>query len=175
MRKKGDLKNSIQYLYQARQALPVNSLVVEELALALQFDGRKPEARDAYEQAIKLDPQNGMALNNLAFLMADAGFGDLDTALTYAQRAKQALPNLTEVSDTLGWIYLKKNMSDNAMDVFQTLVTQKPDNPTYRFHLGMAYAQKGDKPKALQELQRALHSGPSKEEEVKIKDLIEKL
>ncbi|MGA3042790.1 MAG: tetratricopeptide repeat protein, partial [Bryobacteraceae bacterium] len=149
LRKKGDLKNSIQYLYQARQALPVNSLVVEELALALQFDGRKPEARDAYEQAIKLDPQNGMALNNLAFLMADAGFGDLDTALTYAQRAKQALPNLTEVSDTLGWIYLKKNMSDNAMDVFQTLVTQKPDNPTYRFHLGMAYAQKGDKPKAL--------------------------
>jgi tetratricopeptide (TPR) repeat protein len=175
LRKKGDLKGAIQYLYKAREALPANSMVVEELALALQFDGRKPEARDAYEQAIKLDPQNGMALNNLAFLMADTGLGDLDTALTYAQRAKQAMPNLSEVSDTLGWIYLKKNMSDNAMDVFRTLVSEKPDNSTYRFHLGMAYAQKGDKPKALQELQRALHSGPSKEEEVKIKDLIDKL
>src|ERR1035441_10543541 len=175
LRKKGDLNGAIQALYKAKDALPVNSVVVEELALALQFAGRKQEARDAYEQAIKLDPQNGVALNNLAFLMAEAGFGDLDTALTYAQRAKQVMPNLSEVQDTLGWIYLKKNMSDNAMDVFQTLVNQKPDNATYRFHLGMAYAQKGDKPKALQELQRALHSGPSKEEEGKIKDLIAKL
>ena len=175
LRKKGDANGAIQALYKAKQDLPANSMVVEELALALQFAGRKQEARDAYEQAIKLDPQNGVALNNLAFLMADSGFGDLDTALTYAQRAKQAMPNLSEVSDTLGWIYLKKNMSDNAMDVFQTLVKQKPDNSTYRFHLGMAYAQKGDKPKALQELQRALHSGPSKEEEGKIKDLISKL
>jgi tetratricopeptide (TPR) repeat protein len=174
-RKKGDSSAAIQNLYKAKELLPVNSMVVEELALALQYSGRKPEARDAYEQAIKLDPQNGVALNNLAFLMADAGYGDLDTALTYAQRAKQAMPNLTEVSDTLGWIYLKKNMSDNAMDVFQTLVNQKPENATYRFHLGMAYAQKGDKPKALQELQRALHSGPSKDEESKIKDLIAKL
>ncbi len=175
LRKKGDLNGAVQALYKAKDALPVNSMVVEELALALQFSGRKQEARDAYEQAIKLDPQNGVALNNLAFLMADTGLGDLDTALTYAQRAKQAMPNLSEVSDTLGWIYLKKNMSDNAKDVFQTLVNEKPENSTYRFHLGMAYAQKGDKPKALQELQRALHSGPSKEEEGKIKDLISKL
>jgi Tfp pilus assembly protein PilF len=54
-------------------------------------------------------------------------------------------------------------------------VNQKPDNSTYRFHLGMAFAQKGDKPKALRELDRALHSAPSKDEENKIKDLISKL
>jgi tetratricopeptide (TPR) repeat protein len=175
LRRKGDLKGSSDALYKAREALPANSMIDGELALTLQKAGRKQEARDAYEQAIKLDPQNGMALNNLAFLMADTGFGDLDQALTYAQRAKQVMPNLSEVSDTLGWIYLKKNMSDNATDVFQALVNQQPDNATYRFHLGMAYAQKGDKPKALRELQRALHSSPPKEEEDKIKDLINKL
>ena len=85
------------------------------------------------------------------------------------------MPNLSEVSDTLGWIYLKKNMSDNAMDIFQGLVNKMPGNSTYRFHLGMALAQKGDKPKALGELQQALRSSPSKEEENKIKDLINKL
>jgi Flp pilus assembly protein TadD len=162
-------------LYKAREALPGNTLVISELALALQNADRKPEAREAYEQAIKLDPEDGMALNNLAFLIAEGGSGDLDQALTYAQRAKQAYPNLSEVSDTLGWIYLKKNMSDNAMDIFQGLVNQKPANSTYRFHLGMAYAQKGDKPKALQELQKALRSSPDKPEENKIKDLINKL
>jgi tetratricopeptide (TPR) repeat protein len=175
LRKKGDLNGGIQALYKARETLPGNSMVLDELALVLGAAGRKKEARDAYEQAIKESPQDAMALNNLAFLMADSGLGDLDQALTYAQRAKQVQPNLSEVSDTLGWIYLKKNMSDNAMDVFQALVNQKPDNSTYRFHLGMAYAQKGDKPKALRELQQALHSGPAKDEEDKIKDLINKL
>ena len=50
-----------------------------------------------------------------------------------------------------------------------------PGNSTYRFHLGMALAQKGDKPKALKELQQALRSSPAKEEENKIRDLINKL
>ncbi|MGA2739423.1 MAG: tetratricopeptide repeat protein [Bryobacteraceae bacterium] len=175
LRKKGDLNGAIQALNQAKDGLPGNSTVVDELALTLGNAGRKKEARDIYEQSIKLNPQDGMALNNLAFMMAEGGSGDLDQALTYAQRAKQVLPNLTEVSDTLGWIYLKKNMSDNAMDTFQALVNQRPDNSTYRYHLGMAYAQKGDKPKALRELQRALHSNPAKDEENKINDLIAKL
>ena len=175
LRKKGDLNGAIQALYKARDGLPGNSTAVDELALTLSNAGRKKEAREIYEQSIKLNPQDGMALNNLAFMMAEGGSGDLDQALTYAQRAKQALPNLSEVSDTLGWIYLKKNMSDNAMDMFQTLENQKPDNSTYRFHLGMAYAQKGDKPKALRELQRALHSHPANDEEHKIDDLINKL
>jgi len=175
MRRKGDINGAIPILYKAREALPGNLLVVDELALALQNGNRKPEARDIYEQSLKIDPQDGMALNNLAFLIAESGSGDLDQALTYAQRAKQSMPNLPEVSDTLGWIYLKKNMSDNAMDIFQGLVTRMPANSTYRFHLGMAYAQKGDKPKAIQELQKALRSSPAKDEENKIKDLINKL
>ena len=175
MRRKGDLNGAIQALSKAREGLPDNVMVIDELALALQNADRKPEARQAYEQAIKLEPQNGMALNNLAFLIAESTSGDLDQALTYAQRAKQVLPNLNEVSDTLGWIYLKKNMSDNAMGVFQRLVDKMPANSTYRFHLGMAYAQKGDKQKALRELQGALRSGPAKDEENKIKDMISKL
>jgi hypothetical protein len=39
----------------------------------------------------------------------------------------------------------------------------------------MAYAQKGDKPRAIKELQQSLRSAPPKEEENKIRDLITKL
>ncbi len=174
LRHKGDLNGAVQALAKAAEALPDNSMAIDELALAYQFAQRKPEARQAYEQAVKLDPQNGQALNNLAFLMAETG-GDLDQALTYAQRAKQVLPNLNEVSDTLGWIYLKKNMSDNALDIFQDLTRKAPDNSTFRFHMGMALAQKGDKPGALAQLQLALRDSPPKDEENKIRDLINKL
>lgn len=175
LRHKGDMNGAVQAISQAEQALPGNSMVVNELGLTLQNAGRKKEARDVYEQAIKLDPQDGLALNNLAFLIAEGGNGDLDQSLTYAQRAKQSLPNLGEVTDTLGWIYLKKNMSDDAMEVFRNLVNSTPRNATYRLHLAMAYAQKGDRPNALRELEQALHSSPAKGEEQQIKDLINKL
>jgi tetratricopeptide (TPR) repeat protein len=173
-RRKGDLGGAVAALYKAKEALPENSIVAGTLAQALDTAGRKPEAVQAWEQAVKLDPRNAVALNNLAFLMAESG-GDLDQALTYAQRAEQMMPAMNEVSDTLGWIYLKKNLSDNAMDIFQRLVTRAPDNSTYRYHLGMALSQKGDRPRAIKELQQALHSNPSKEEEGKIRDLIGKL
>ncbi|HTQ55674.1 MAG TPA: tetratricopeptide repeat protein [Bryobacteraceae bacterium] len=175
MRKKGDMNGAILALSKAKEVMPENSMVIEELALALQGANRMPEARQTYEQAVKLDPQNGFALNNLAFLMAETTGGDLDEALTYAQRAKMALPNMNEVSDTMGWIYLKKNMTDNALDIFQHLIDKAPGNSTFRYHLGMAFAQKGDKPRAIKELQQALRSAPAKDEENKIRDLLNKL
>jgi len=59
------------------------------------------------------------------------------------------LPDLNEVSDTLGWIYLKKNLTDNAIDIFKDLVNRVPAQAVFRYHLGMAYSQKGDKTRAL--------------------------
>ena len=173
-RRKGDLGNAAGALQKAREILPDNTVVLTTLALTLDTAGRKQEARMVYEQTIKLEPGNGVALNNLAFLMAESG-GDLDQALTLAQRAKQILPSLYEVSDTLGWIYLKKNLSDNAIEIFRDLVAKQPNHSTYRYHLGMALSQKGDKPKALKELQDALKSNPPKDEKDKIEQLISKL
>ena len=173
-RRKGDLASSIQALQKARETLPDNITVLSTLALVLDSASRKPEAKQVYEATLKLDPNNGVALNNLAFLLAESG-GDLDEALTKAQRAKQLLPNLFEISDTLGWIYLKKNLSANAIDIFKDLVVKQPNHSTYHYHLGMAYSQQGDKSKALEQLREALKYNPQKEEKEKIQQLITRL
>jgi tetratricopeptide (TPR) repeat protein len=173
-RRKGDFNGAIANLQKARQLMPDNTMSVSTLALTLDSAGRKQEAKLAYEQCLKLDPRHGVCLNNLAFLLAENN-GDLDQALTYAQRAKQLLPSLYEVSDTLGWIYLKKQLTDNAIESFKDIVAKQPTLSTYRYHLGMAYAQKGDRPKAIQELTTAAKSNPSKEEGDKIKALLTKL
>jgi len=173
-RRKGDLQNAIVALQHARETMPDNVIVLSTLALVLDGAQRWSEAQQVYQAAIKLDPNNGVSLNNVAFLMAEHG-GDLDQALTMAQRAKQMLPNLAEVSDTLGWIYLKKGLNDNAIDIFKDLVTKEPHSSTYRFHLGMAYYNKGDKLAALKELNQALKDNPAKAERDKIQDLITRI
>jgi tetratricopeptide (TPR) repeat protein len=173
-RRKGDSNSAILALQKARETLPDNIIVLSTLALVLDAAGRRPEAKEVYEATLKLNPNNGVVLNNLAFLLAETG-GDLDDALTKAQRAKQMLPNLTEISDTLGWIYLKKNLSDNAIEIFKDLVVKVPGQATYHFHLGMAYSQKGDKTKALDQLREALKLSPSKDEKDRIQQLITRL
>ena len=170
-RRKGDLNASVQALRKALETLPDNIMVLSELALVLDEGARRPEARKVYEATLKLDPNNAVVLNNLAFLLCETG-GDLDDALTKATRAKQLLPNLLEISDTLGWIYLKKGLADNAIEIFKDLVSKAPKHSTYRFHLGMAYQQKGDNTKALEQLKEALKYNPATDEKDKIQQLI---
>jgi tetratricopeptide (TPR) repeat protein len=173
-RRKGDLQNAIACLEKAREFHPESTLILSNLALVLDQANRWDEARKVYQVALKLDPTNAVSLNNLAFLEAEHG-GDLNEAQTLAQRARQFLPNRPEVADTLGWIYLKRNLPDNAADLFTDLVRANPHSSTFRYHLGQAYQQKGDKPAAMRELNAALHENPPAAEEKSIKDLLRRL
>jgi Flp pilus assembly protein TadD len=165
---------ALECYQEAKKLNPTDPTAHVQIALLMEASGQRQQARPVYEQVLKLQPDNPVALNNLAYLLAESG-ADLDQALTYAQRAKQKMPQDANVSDTLGWIYIKKNLSDNAIQIFQELTTQYPSSPTYRYHLAMALFQKGDKPKARKELESALKSNPTKEDAAKIKDLMARI
>jgi tetratricopeptide (TPR) repeat protein len=173
-RRKGDANNAVQTFQKARELLPDDVTVLSELALVLDAAQRWSEAMRVYEATIKLAPNDGVSLNNDAFLIAEHG-GDLDQALTRAQRATQLLPKYPEVADTLGWIYLKKNLSDQAIEIFKRNVAAQPNSSTYRYHLGMAWYQKGDKTQARQALVEALKYNPATYERQKIQELLAKL
>ena len=173
-RRSGDLKSAADSFKKAQEIAPNNVTPYLQLALLYDTTGQKVDARPLYEQILRLQPDNPVALNNLAFMLADDG-RDLDQALTMAQKAKQQRPNDNNVSDTLGWIYIKKNLSDSAIVIFRDLVKTDPERSTYRYHYAMALYQKGDKASAKKELEAALSSKPAKDEENKIRDLMAKL
>ena len=173
-RRKGDFGAAITAFQQARKILPDDQRVLTTLGMALGSTDRWLEARQIYEATLKLYPNNGIVLNNLAFGVAEHN-GDLDQALTMAQQAKRILPAMPEVSDTLGWIYLKKNLPDQALPVFQDLVTKNPERSTFHYHLGMALAQKGDKARAREEVKKALSLNPATDEKKQIQDLLNRL
>jgi tetratricopeptide (TPR) repeat protein len=173
-RRKGDLNQAINEFRLCSQNAPGDTSCLLQLGLLMDGTGRRDQAQPIYEQVLKIQPDNSVALNNLAFMKAEAGL-DLDTALQMAQRARQKVPNSPDIADTLGWIYIKKNLSEDAVRVFKDLVIQEPANPAYHYHFGMALLQKGDKPSAKKEFEAAMKNNPSKDDGAKIKTLLQSL
>lgn len=115
-------------------------------------------ARTAYEGALAADPGAGVAANNLAWIYAEEG--KLDEALRLATTAQQALRRRPEAEDTIGWIYLKKELPVDAIAAFERARDRAPSNALYHYHLGLAYMKTGDKDRARSAFARALELQP---------------
>ncbi len=170
-RRKGDVNTAVDTFRRASQASPNDLRPLLQLGLLMDGTGRRDQAKPIYEQILKIQPDQPVALNNLAYIKAEEGV-DLDEALTMAQRAYQKLPNSPNIKDTLGWIYIKKNLSDDAVRTFKELTSEQPANPSFHYHYGMALMQKGDRPSAKRELELALQDKPSRDDATQIKKLL---
>jgi tetratricopeptide (TPR) repeat protein len=169
----GQTEPGIEALKKARELSPNSTSAPLRLAIVYQSLGREEEARQQYEAVLKVDPNQAVALNNLAYMSAESG-GDLDQALTMAQRASQQLPDNLEIKDTLAYIYTRKGLTEQGLQMFQDLVAKAPDSPRFRIHLAMALLQKGDKTSARRELDTAMGKKPSADEQRRIKELMAK-
>lgn len=141
-----------------KQSKPVAATTMVGIILTLQ--NKPTEARKEYERALTFDPQAAVAANNLAWEYAQADT-NLDMALQLAQTAKQKLPTNAEVSDTLGWVYYKKNLGSAAVSAFRQGIEQDPANPNIHYHLGLAYMKTGDRLAARRSLEQALKLNPT--------------
>jgi Flp pilus assembly protein TadD len=173
-RRKGYVQTAIENLRLAHKLAPENPDATQNLALALDTAGDRVGAMALYEKTLESDSRNPIVLNNLAFHLAETG-GDLDRALTYAQRALQTSPGNAEYLDTVGWIYLKKGLTDAAIEEFRRIVRLEPHHPGYRYHLAEAHVAKGDLMAARTELQKALELKPGREQSAAIRQLMRRL
>jgi Flp pilus assembly protein TadD len=168
---KQDYEHAVQALKQAKQLAPQDGRVDMMLAVSLNQLGRNGDAKPYLERVLQTQPNNPVAQNNMAFYLAENG-GNLDDAQRLAQQAVQKVPGEANFSDTLGWVYVKKNMHRAAAQIFRNLVEKQPDNSTLHYHLGVALMGQGDSGGAAFELRAALSHSPAKEEEQKIRTLL---
>ena len=123
-----------------------------------QGEGGLPTAR------CRIRRDDPTASNNLAYVMLETG-GNADLALQLAQTARRALPESSNVADTLGWAFYQKGVYQSAIDLFQEAIklaakNKEPDNPLYHYHLGLAYAKADQPALARQHLERVLKLDP---------------
>jgi tetratricopeptide (TPR) repeat protein len=122
-------------------------------------------AAESYRKALGKDQNAVIAANNLAWLYAVNGKGNLDEAVRLAQSVVQKNPNIPGFVDTLGWVYYKKGLYGAAVEQLQKAVAlderaARNANgnaaPNYHYHLGMALKARGDKVAARRELEQAV-------------------
>jgi tetratricopeptide (TPR) repeat protein len=129
--------------------------------------------RGYYEPALRHDPNDGVLLTNISFLLAKVGTGaEISQARDLAERARKALPELNEVADNLGCIYVKTNQPDHAVELFREVVRKEPSSPIYRYHLGMALNATGNHAAALKQLREGLKNNPSPDLRAQIEELL---
>lgn len=126
--------------------------------------GRYPEAVDQYRKALTLQPHSFLALNNLAYLLADKA-DQTDEALAYAQQAVEALPGSADAAGTLGWIFYRKGLYQEAERQLQRASTEdrqstEPNAVIRKYHLAMIYFKLGNKQKGYEVLSQALRQNP---------------
>jgi predicted Zn-dependent protease len=123
--------------------------------MIVQSLGRMDDAQQRYEAIVGRDRHAAVAANNLAWIYAERGL-NLDTALELARTARDELPESPEVADTLGFIYLQKNLPEMAIPLLRESTMRRPAHAGSRLRLGLAYAQTGDRAAARRELERVI-------------------
>jgi len=106
-KKLDDARNEYDRISRER---PKNVASQTMAAMILQVQNRGDEARARYQKILELDPQAAVAANNLAYMDAESN-SDLNIALQLAQTAKSRLPDDPDVSDTIGWVYVRKGLA----------------------------------------------------------------
>jgi len=124
-------------------------------AMIVHTQGDLEQAKARYADVLKLEPRAAMAANNLASIYADSG-ENLDLAQKLAETAAEQLPAAPEIQDTLGWVYLRRQLNGQAITRFQQSIAGDSANPVYHYHLGLAYSRNGDRDRARTEFQKAL-------------------
>lgn len=158
-------EQAITELKQLIRLRPTNSQQIAQahLFIGMLEEGRGniDEAVNNYEQMLSFDQRSigaAIGLNNLAWLYADKGKGNLDKATDHARAAIGIAPE-AGFFDTLGYAYYKKRQFDVAIEQFRKAIDRKPASANYHLHLARALRDNGDTQHARQSYERALQLG----------------
>jgi Tfp pilus assembly protein PilF len=133
--------------------------VVLKMHLADLYDkrGQYDNAAEQYREILKVEKNNVVALNNLAWLLATRD-GDADEALTYITRAVNGMGRRADLLDTRGLVHLRRKDAGKAVEDLKEATSESP-TPARLFHLALAYHKDGNRTKAREALKQAKDKG----------------
>lgn len=123
------------------------------LVLAEQDQQQKnyASAADGYKRVLDVDPDNAVALNNLAWVLVEQGKPE---GVEYAERAHRIAPFNPNVLDTLGWALARTGQAKRGAELLKMAAAIAPNQADIRLHLAKALIDAGDRAAARDALNR---------------------
>jgi len=137
----GDRQGALKLYADLQKTQPDDVRVWLQPAALLGEMGRTSEARLAYGEALRLNPNHPMVLNNLAWLLLER-HEDEREALELAQRAKRSAGQSAEVDGTLAAAYSRLEMHRNATAVYEEMLSYLPSTDRPRIEKLLAGSRK---------------------------------
>lgn len=167
---KNDRAGARRLLEQASEKGPNVVRPHELLAEISLVSGDAPGAAEQYRRIIAIQPNNAIALNNLAYDVAVREKKPAE-AIGMARKALALSPREPTILDTVGWIeYLMGNTAEAAKLLVQA-ARSAPGNPELRLHAAFALASQGARAAAQSELEAALKLAPAFEKRTDVQEL----
>lgn len=131
------------------------------LGVAQYEAGDAEGAVSTYERLLETDPDSVLALNFVAYTLAELG-RNLEHALAYAERAAELDPDSANVRDTLGWVHYRLGHYDAARRELEDAIRLGATQAVVHEHLGDALAALGLLDGARESWRRALEAEPGR-------------
>ena len=167
---RGDRPGARRALEQAVDLAP-NLLRPRELLAGLYtLAGEAALAAEQFRSIVALQPNNPVALNNLAYDVAVREKKPAE-ALAMARRALALAPRDPTILDTVGWIEFLLGNTAEASKLLVQAAKGAPANPEIRLHSAIALASQGARAAAQAELAEALKLSPALEKQADVQEL----
>ncbi len=151
--KLGKVKDAISLLEKSKfigvESLAVNFKLANLYEQVDDFD----KAEVFYKKMLDVQPDNILALNNLAVLLAKK---NIENAFEYAKRAYKIKPNSPAIMDTYGYILAKKGNIENAFNLLNKAAILAPVDKNIQYHLAEISYLMGKEAKAISLLKNIL-------------------
>jgi tetratricopeptide (TPR) repeat protein len=121
--------------------------------------GNNEKAYEAYENALKIDPNNAIVLNNYAYYLSLEN-QDLEKALEMSKKAVELDPENSSNQDTYGWVFYKLNRFEEAeLWINKSIQNHEEDNAEVLEHYGDVLYKLDRKEEAYHYWKRAQDAG----------------
>lgn len=126
-----------------------------------------PEAEEDLQQAVKLNPDQPLALNYLGYSWIDQN-RNLQEGLKLIEKAVALKPDDGYIVDSLGWAHYQIGNYSRAVGLLEQAVELRPEDPVLNDHLGDAYWRVGRHREARFQWDQAVSLNPEPEDLVQL-------
>jgi arylsulfatase A-like enzyme/Flp pilus assembly protein TadD len=137
----GDRTGALAALRKGQERSPRDPRLLDAEARLWRAQGRKEEARRAYEAMLPLAPRDGLVRVQLGELLRDAG--DTDRASALMREAVALEPGVASYWNALGMVLGGRGDLSEAEKAFRQAVTLDPLAGRYRFNFGLVLERQG--------------------------------